>query len=136
MKKINAMTLEELIPLYAECKEKADEYTKKCKEQNAQIKALMTAQGLTNAAYGGVEVKKVVQHKDTFDEAKLLKIVKEINGGDKLVRTKEYVDMDALENAIYNADIVKADLIKINECKVEKVVETLRIGKAKNGGSN
>ncbi len=123
------VSLDTLIPQYAENKSLLDDYKKICDKENKQIKDMME-EGSYEA--GGWKATKSVTTRDSMNEDKLLDVLKNTNAvylG--IIKTKEYVDMDALESAIYNGDIDKEILLKIDKCRESKEVVTLRISKVK-----
>lgn len=126
-----AVSLDTLIPQYAENKAILDDYKKICDTENKQIKELMTDDSYEA---GGYKATKSVQVRETMNEDKLLGVmhnhreVAELNG---IIKIKEYIDMDMLESAIYNKQIDKDMLMEIDKCRETKEVVTLRISKVK-----
>ena len=120
-------TLDELIPEYFDAKEKMDSYKKSCDEMNAQIKAKMTDSSYTANGY---TAKITIQKRESFNEVKLIDTLKTLGITDA-IKTREYVDMDALEALIYAGNIDNADLTTIGTCKEVKEVVTLKVTKAK-----
>ena len=47
------------------------------------------------------------------------------------IRTKEYVDLDLLENMMYHNEIPQDVIVQMGDCKSEKEVITLRVSKRK-----
>ena len=128
-RKIKAVSLDTLIPQYAENKGLLDDYKKICDEENKQIKELME-EGSYEA--GGWKATKSVTTRDSMNEEKLLDVLKKSGFTQtSIIKTKEYVDMDELESAIYNGLIEKDVLMKIDKCRESKEVVTLRISKVK-----
>lgn len=124
------LTLDELIPLYAENKADLDVYDKLCKNQNALIKQYMEELGETEHTAGGYVVKYTVSERESINEDRLLEILKKHNVKD-VIKTKEYVDMDALESYLYNvmmSDEMAADMAS---CREVKEVVQLRLSKEK-----
>lgn len=122
--------LEELIPRYAMNKNELDSYTKICKEENEQIKSQLVALGENEYSAGGYTVKRIVATKESMNEAKLLEVLKQ-NGIDVAVKTKEYVDMDALEAYLYN-NTPSADLARqLESCRTTTETVQLRLSKTK-----
>ena len=123
--------LDTLIPQYAENKSILDDYKKICDEENKQIKELMTD---SKYEAGGYVATKVIQKRDSIDEDKLLEVMKkhrlmaEAHG---IIKTKEYVDVEALEMVMYKGLIDKKILMEIDKCRSTKEVVTLRISKSK-----
>lgn len=123
-------TLDELILAYAFNKSELDSYTKICKEENEQIKAALVDLGENEYSAGGYTVKRIVATKESMNEAKLLEVLKQ-NGIDVAVKTREYVDMDALEAYLYN-NMPSADLARqIESCRTTTETVQLRLSKTK-----
>lgn len=99
---------------------------------SAQIKLALNTLGLASYSAGGYVVTRSITTKDEFDEDALIaelktrKLSKEILK--KIIRKKEYVDYDELENAIYHDQIDAASLTK---CQTSREVVTLRVKKQK-----
>lgn len=126
------MTLEELIPIYGENNTQYNGLKKVVSEQSSEIKKLMQGNKIDEKSVGGWTAKLTVKKSESFDEDKLLGIVKELGFADKLIKTREYVDMDALEEAIYNGEITQDMLVvKIAQAKVVKESVALTIKKRK-----
>ena len=132
-------SLDELIPQYAENKGILDDYKKICDDENKKIKELMD-EGSYEA--GGWKATKSIQVRETMNEDKLLEVMKQhyaIHQKFGIIKTKEYIDMDALESAIYKGQIDKYTLLEIDKCRESKEVVTLRISRIKekkNGKDN
>ena len=129
--------LDRLIPEYYEDKEHLDGYKKICDESSARIKQLMQAENLDKyeVDYEHITNSKLyatmsISQRKTMNEDALLARVKEL-GRQDLIRTKEYVDYDLLEKALYAGDIQESD---ISGCMNVKEVCTLRV--SKKGGKN
>lgn len=123
-------TLDELIPQYAFNKNELDSYTKICKEENEQIKAQLVDLGEDTYSTGGYTVKRIVAVKESMNEAKLLEVLRQ-NGINSAIKTKEYVDMDALEAYLYN-NAPSADLARqLEACRTTSETVQLRLSKTK-----
>lgn len=130
-RKVVTETLDDLIPRYAENKSLLDDYKKICDEENKKIKDMME-EGSYEA--NGYKATKSVQHRETMNEDKLLDIMrnhKDVAEVCELIKTKDYIDMDALESAIYKGKISNDILMEIDKCREVKEVVTLRISKVK-----
>lgn len=123
--------LEQLIDAYALNKNELDSYKKICDAENAEIKALMTELELDKASTEDYTATLSIQHRETMDEDKLLEVLRDAGYADIVIRTKEYVDMDLLESAIYHDMIDKETLFAMQRCKEVKEVQTLKISKRK-----
>ena len=122
--------LEILIPQYAMNKSELDGYKKICDNENARIKELMLQLELNEAEAGGYVAKRTVSKRESMNEEMLLEIAHQY-GIPEIVKTKEYIDFDALENAIYNGHISKEVLEVIGTARETKEVITLKVTKVK-----
>jgi len=122
--------LKDLVPLYYDNKQNLDFYKKECDAQNAEIKKIMAEQDVKDFEVDGIVAKYVIQKKESMDENALLKLLKE-KGYTDVIKTKEYVDMDALENALYHDAIDKDTIVAMDKCREVKEVVQLRVSKKK-----
>ena len=123
-------SLETLIPQYAANKNELDSYTKICKEENEQIKAALVELGENEYSTGGYTVKRIVAVKESMNEEKLLEVLRQ-NGLDVAIKTKEYVDMDALEAYLYNNMPSNELARQIESCRTTTETVQLRLSKTK-----
>lgn len=124
--------LNNLIPLYGVNKEAYDKYDKLCKSENAEIKAIMAECNMDSITVEGYKVTYSVSDRKSMNEDKLLELIQQNeNLAYKVIKTKQYVDMDELEKAIYSGDIDEDTLAEMQKCEEVKKVETLRITKKK-----
>lgn len=68
---------------------------------------------------------------DVWDEAGLIEYLKEQGYADKIVKTKEYVDFEALESVLYNESLPKKILKKLATFKSSVPTAVLNIKKKK-----
>ena len=122
--------LDTLILRYAENKAELDSYKKICDKENAQIKSIMLGSKLDKHEVGDYRATCVVSKRETMNEEMLLEIAHQ-HGLSEIVKTKEYIDYDALENAIYNSLIPTDILLEMDKAKDVKEVVTLRVSKIK-----
>lgn len=125
--------LDELIPLYVQNKNELDSYTAICKQENESIKAQMLELGKEVHSVGGYTAKRTVSYRETLNEDRLMAVILK-HGIKDVIKTKDYVDMDALENYLYHnmmSDTLATDL---ESCKSKTEVVTLRITKDKKKG--
>ena len=123
--------LKAIIESYIGDKAKEDEYKKKASAENTQIKAVMKELNLDSCTTSLGTAKITDQKRETFIEDDLIQYLKDNNVADDIIKTKEYVDYDALESAIYNERIPN-DIVKgMSKCKEVKTVSVLRISKNK-----
>lgn len=125
--------LEELIPMYAHNKIELDSYTKLCKEENESIKAQMLEQGTDVYNAGGYTAKRTVSHRETLNEDKLMSVILKHNI-QGIIKSKDYVDMDALENYLYHNEMTSSLAADLESCKSKTEVVTLRVTKDKKKG--
>lgn len=123
-------SLKDLIPQYAMNKQVLDDYTAICKRENEEIKAEMAKIGKDEYETGGYVAKRGIQHKKSINEARLIEILRKHHITDA-IKTKEYVDMDALEDYLYNHEATNELATDLASCKSTTEVVTLRVTKAK-----
>ena len=75
----------------------------------------------------GINASLTITNKPIYAEEKLIEYLKQFNIPG-LIKTKEYVDMDVLEDCIYHNQIDAANLAPFKE---DKFTETLRVTKSK-----
>lgn len=141
-KKLNDdLTLETLIPRYAENKQTFNDYKKICDKDNAQIKELMNKDeslldpdGKRIKTVGNYTATLSIRDNETLNEDKLLELLKKKANKDiqkMLIKTKEYIDSDVLEKLIYNEGIPKDLLLEMDTCRESNPVEVLKVTKKK-----
>lgn len=122
--------LDKLVPQYAQTKQQADEYKKQSDKENAEIKSIMTSLALQHYEAGGYKVVRSVQKRESINEEQLIEIAHKYNIPD-VIKTKEYIDFDALEKAIYDGNISQDVLLEMDKAKDVKHVVQLRVSKIK-----
>ena len=127
---IGGETLDELIPQYYENKQELDSYKKICDSANAKIKDLMLEAGETEHSTDDFVAKRIVVEKESISEEKLMAVLRKHHITD-VIKTKEYVDMDALEDYLYK-NVVSADFATdLANCKTVTEVVQLRVTRKK-----
>jgi hypothetical protein len=119
--------LTELLPIYHMQKSEMDSIKKVVDKENAEIKTLMRQANLSEFVAGDIKATCSVSERQDFIEEALIEKLKEMKVRG-IIKKKEYVDMDALENAIYNG---KVDAAALASCQTTKEVVTLRVSKVK-----
>lgn len=119
--------LSQLLPVYESNKSKMDSYKKLVDRDNKEIKSIMLGAGLKEFVVDDIKATCSVSERQDFIEEALIAKLKEMKVPG-VVKKKEYVDMDALENAIYNGKIDAAELVS---CQIKKEVVTLKVTKLK-----
>ena len=129
---INEVNEERILNSTIECfyedKQLADKYKKSAEEYNKEIKKLMSTINKDEfETDSGLIAKISVQKRESFIEEALLQKIKELKVPG-IIKTKEYVDMDLLEDAIYNE---KLDASELTTCRKIQEVVTLKVSKKK-----
>jgi len=119
--------LSQLLPVYEANKSKMDSYKKLVDRDNKEIKSIMLEAGLREFVVDDIKASCSVSEREDFIEEALIAKLKEMKVPG-IVKKKEYVDMDALENAIYNGKVNAAALA---DCQTKKEVVTLKVTKLK-----
>lgn len=122
-----AKQLERLIPKYMENNLKMKDYKKLVDEDNGKIKHLMKGNAIEVFEVGNLKASCTTSERMSFNEDALIEKLKELKTRG-IVKKKEYVDMDALENAIYHGKLSAAELAS---CQETKEVVTLKVSKKK-----
>lgn len=119
--------LSQLLPVYEANKSEMDSYKKLVDKDNKEIKTIMLGAELGEFIVDDIKASCSVSEREDFIEEALIVKLKEmkIRG---IVKKKDYVDMDALENAIYSG---KIDAALLADCQTKKEVVTLRVSKVK-----
>jgi ribosomal protein S8E len=124
------MTLEELIPSYGQNNTELNSYKKICADENAKIKELMKEAKIEEKTVDGWVASVRVKRTESFNENKLLDIAKSLGLTD-IIKTKEYVDTDVMEELIYNGTITQEMLLEISKAQEVKETPTLYIKREK-----
>lgn len=129
---INEVNEERILNSTIECfyedKQLADKYKKSAEEYNKEIKQLMSTINKNEfETDSGLIAKISVQKRESFIEEALLQKIKKLKVPG-IIKTKEYVDMDLLEDAIYNE---KLDASELTTCRKIQEVVTLKVSKKK-----
>lgn len=116
-------SLENKIEMYYGTKSQMDILKKEVDSLNKSIKEEMRENNIEELEVGDIVAKYSSYFKEDIDEDKLIEILKpmKLRG---IIKKKEYVDLDALEAAIYHGKVNAADL---DPSRIKKEVETLRI---------
>lgn len=130
--------LETLVPEFFRVKETADEYKKSADAQNKKIKSIIKeiadeSQVLEVAGYK-VDFQKQERTSmnepmlmETFKKHKKAQLAKDLG----IIKTKEYIDYDALESALYNGRLSEKLVADMQNCEETKIVEVLKVTQKK-----
>lgn len=103
--------LENLVTQYHESNQRLKSLESSTELLKATLKTLLNENEITKfETTNGIKVSLTTSSKITFEEELLLEFAKQTEIPE-LVKTKEYVDMNILEDAIYHKDINAEDLI-------------------------
>ena len=130
MNKLNE-EFENLIIEFGNNKTASDNLKKTAESQKNEIKKIMLADKLTTASAGGYKVTLSTYQDQSMDEDKLIEVLKKHDMAKGIIKTKEYVDMDALEQVLYNIDLENEVLLDIDSCRKTKDITKLILSKAK-----
>ena len=127
--------LERVVTEYAKGKDELDSLKKVCDEQNKAIKSLMSTliepdNGKRIYEIGDIVCTVNQTKKESFNEDKLLDVLR-LCPVEGLIKTREYVDMDVLEDAIYKQEIGQDLLMEIDSCREVKETQVLTIKRKK-----
>lgn len=133
----NLEKLDELVPRYGDEKTEMDRYKKLCDADNAEIKSIMSDLAIQHYTAGNYKVVRSVQERESMDEELLLSLLKDFPEVQihNIIKTKEYVDFDALEAALYKDALPKEILLAIDKARTIKYVTTLKVSKIKKKAS-
>lgn len=133
----NLEKLDELVPRYGDEKTEMDRYKKLCDADNAEIKSIMSDLAIQHYTAGNYKVTRSVQERESMDEELLLSLLKDFPEVQihNIIKTKEYVDFDALEAALYKDALPKEILLAIDKARTIKYVTTLKVSKIKKKAS-
>lgn len=121
------MDISKLVESFGEVKTQSDELKKQADGYNKELKEYLKNCKETEAVSEHYRVKYSVAVTRGFDEEKLLAKLKELGATD-CIKTIEVVDMNNLENALYNKCI---DAAALADCETVKEVEKLNLYKNK-----
>lgn len=131
---MNTADLDSLVARYGQ----TDAQIKALKKANdidkEQLTTTLAKMGENKWTAGGFTVQRVESNRETLNEEKLLALMqlhKEMAELHGILKIKAYVDMDALESAIYTGKIPQDVLQELDQCRETKVVVSLRCSKAK-----
>ena len=125
-------SLDEMIVKYSSEKEVVDKVKKVVDEYNKKIKQTMQDMNISEYVADGVKASISITTKEDFNELQAIEILREKLSPEQfstIVKTKEYLDFDALEAATYTEGI---DPTLLKPCVTPKPPTiTLRVTKSK-----
>lgn len=125
-RKTNA-ELKNLVDSYGESKKEENAIVKRNNERNSQIKQLFLDNDISSFETDSFIATVSETEKQSLNNELALGILKNELGENELtsvVKTKEYIDEDALEKLVFNGQF---DISKLEKAVDKKIVSTLRI---------
>lgn len=125
-RKTNA-ELKNLVDSYGESKKEENAIVKRNNERNSQIKQLFLDNDISSFETDSFIATVSETEKQSLNNELALCILKEELGENELtsvVKTKEYIDEDALEKLVFNGQF---DISKLEKAVDKKIVSALRI---------
>lgn len=125
-RKTNA-ELKNLVDSYGESKKEENAIVKRNNERNSQIKQLFLDNDISSFETDSFIATVSETEKQSLNNELALCILKKELGENELtsvVKTKEYIDEDALEKLVFNGQF---DISKLEKAVDKKIVSTLRI---------
>lgn len=119
---------------YVADKAEESKLKKRLESNNASIKQLMEILNKEDIELDdGSRVVYSITKRESLDEDKLLVQLKKYAPDTQCIKTKEYIDMDILENELYHEKLSSEALAAMDTCRNVKEIPTLNIRKAKKG---
>ena len=128
------LSLDELVTRYGQTDAQIKALKKTNDTDKEQIKEILATSDTQKWSAGGFTVTRVESTTETMNESKLLVLMqqnRELAESLGIIKTKEYVDADALESAIYSGGIPKEILLEMDACRESRTTVSLRCTKAK-----
>ena len=126
--------LKQLASEYVSAKREFDTLKKKTDSLNQSLKLNMEMSNLDGIELDdGSKVCLGITKRESLDEDKLLGVLKKYAPNTQCIKTKEYIDMDILENEIYHDKLPDVAVSAMDACRNVKEIPTLTIKKAKKG---
>ena len=136
MSRRDSFNLSKTIDEYKESKDKENALKKANNALSENIKSYMHEHNISSADSDKYTATLTKADKESLNEDLAIEIIKENLGGALLasvIKTKEYIDEDALEKLVYNGDF---DINKLAKAKIVKSTFTLRVTKKKGSSNN
>ena len=133
----NLSKLSTLVKRWGENKTQADALKKLVDTDAAEIKQIMLDEKLDSSISDNYKASLSFQEKESIDEEGLLAYIKSVIWNNKgsmhcpYIKTVEVIDWDAIEQAVYNGEITKEQVLGIDNYRSIKKTPVLRLIKAK-----
>lgn len=117
---------------YVSVKAEADKYKKLSDNLNDNIKRGMELLGKEEVELAdGSRVCYGITKRESIDEEKLIAQLHKYAPDTQCIKTKEYIDMEVLENELYKGDFSQDAMTAMDKCRIIKEIPTLNIRKSK-----
>ena len=136
MSRRDGFDLSKTIDEYKESKDKENSLKKINNELSENIKSYMHEHNMTTADTDNYTATLSRKDSESLNEDLAIEIIKENLTRallSSVIKTKEYIDEDALEKLVYNGDF---DVNKLAKAKIVKSTFTLRVTKKKGSSDN
>lgn len=132
MNNITQEDFDKLVKRYGDLKTQEKEVADELKTENERIKSLMYENHMVKYSFNGYTLTLYEKESVNFNSDKALTVLKDAySEGCAFIKTVEVIDMDALEQAIYNNTIDVHTLVKLDECRTTNVTKILKCTKSK-----
>ena len=123
---MSGVKIQDVVDRYCSQKEVQKETDKELKKLSAQIKNYMAEHSDEDVSTKAFTVHIQVRPSESVNEDQMLEVLKNAMGDScPFIRTKEYVDFDALEAAIYNDEVSKETLLELDKCRTVNTTRAL-----------
>ena len=117
--------ISDLAAQYIEKKKEENAIKKVTADLNSKIKDYMSENDLTSIETELGTLTLTYKKSESFDEEKLIDYLKASGTDKEIVKTKEYIDYDALESAIYHERLSVEQVKEMDKFKIVKTTPTL-----------
>jgi len=117
--------ISDLAAQYIEKKKEENAIKKVTADLNSKIKDYMSENDLTSIETELGTLTLTYKKSESFDEEKLIDYLKSSGTDKEIVKTKEYIDYDALESAIYHERLSVEQVKEMDKFKIVKTTPTL-----------
>lgn len=131
MSRRDGFNLAKVIDEYKDSKDKENALNKVNKQMNENIKAYMYEHDMKSANSDKYTATLSKTDKESLNDDLAIAIIKENLEGallNSVIKTKEYIDEDALEKLVFNGQF---DITKLEKAKIIKTTYTLRVANKK-----
>ena len=125
------MSLDELVPHYAENKQLADAYKKAAEADNGAIKSALNELGMNTYSAGGYTVTMSTSKRESLDEERLVALAEK--HGWPVTKTVVVIDPTMLEDFLYNQEASLSPEQRADLMSCKKVTNVVSLRKCQRG---